>query len=221
MNIFTKSYDDIARIFCNEPDDETIAVPADLAPLQDTGRLRLLNGAVIDIAAHDGPFYIDPADPLLLLHVVPSIDRIEIRCNWNATLLLVNGVVEQHSPASELKLLKERLKAVIDQAAERQRLRYITAGAGQAMTYAQKAEEARLCLDATEPDPEDYPLLAAEIGITANTLVGVAQVVATANAQWLQIGRTIEAARLSAKKAVSEAETAENAQAAADAVVWP
>jgi hypothetical protein len=116
---------------------------------------------------------------------------------------------------------KSNLKAVVDQQAERERLKYITAGAGQAMTYAQKAEEARLCLDAAGPDPEDYPLLAAEIGITASTLVGVAQVVATANAQWLQIGAAIEAARLSAKKAISEAETVEEAQAAAGAVVWP
>uniref|UniRef100_A0A7C1SVU7 DUF4376 domain-containing protein n=1 Tax=Agrobacterium albertimagni TaxID=147266 RepID=A0A7C1SVU7_9HYPH len=120
-----------------------------------------------------------------------------------------------------LALQKSNLKAAVDQQAERERLKYITAGAGQAMTYAQKAEEARLCLDATGPDPEDYPLLAAEIGITASTLVGVAQVVATANAQWLQIGAAIEAARLSAKKAISEAETVEDAQAAADAIVWP
>lgn len=117
--------------------------------------------------------------------------------------------------------LKAQLRTAIDDAAEEQRLRYITGGAGQAMTYAQKAEEARLCLDAAGPDPEDYPLLAAEIGITASTLVGVAQVVATANAQWLQIGAAIEAARLSAKKAISEAQSVEEARAAADAVVWP
>lgn len=121
----------------------------------------------------------------------------------------------------ELPDVKAALKSAVDHVAEQQRLRFITAGAGQAMTYAQKAEEAGLCLDAAGPDPEDYPLLAAEIGITANTLVGVAQVVATANAQWLQIGAAIEAARLSAKKAISEAETVEDAQAAADAIVWP
>ena len=120
-----------------------------------------------------------------------------------------------------LNELKIELRRHVDEAAEHERLKYITAGAGQAMTYAQKAEEARRCLDAAGPDPEDYPLLAAEIGITASTLVGVAQVVATANAQWLQIGAAIEAARLSTKKAISEAETIEQAQTAASSIVWP
>lgn len=117
--------------------------------------------------------------------------------------------------------LKNQLKAKIDSAAERERKRYITAGSGQAMTYAQKAEEARQCLSVEGPDAQNFPLLAAEIGITAETLIGVAQVVATANAQWLQIGAAIEAARLSTKKAISDAATPEAALAAADAVVWP
>jgi hypothetical protein len=121
----------------------------------------------------------------------------------------------------DLELCKSQMKSSVDASAEIERLKYITPGAGQAMTYAQKAEEARLCLDASGPGPEDYPLLAAEIGITASTLVGVAQVVADANAQWLQIGAAIEAARLSAKKAITEATTVEEAQAAAQSVVWP
>lgn len=125
------------------------------------------------------------------------------------------------SEAVLLDRLKAELKRWVDEKAEAERLKYITAGAGQAMTYAQKADEARLCLAANDPDPEDYPLLAAEIGITAPTLVGVAQVVAAANSQWLQIGAAIEAARLSGKKTISDAETEEEAQAAATAVVWP
>lgn len=129
--------------------------------------------------------------------------------------------VDATSNMLALTRIKVELKAKVDSNAEIERLKYITAGDGQAMTYAQKAEEARLCLDAADPIPEDYPLLAAEIGITASTLVGVAQVVAAAYAQWLQIGAAIEAARLSAKKAISEAETVEDAQAAAEAVAWP
>jgi hypothetical protein len=125
------------------------------------------------------------------------------------------------SEAVLMDRLKSELKRRVDEKAEAERLKYITAGAGQAMTYAQKADEARLCLAAAGPDPEDYPLLAAEIGITAATLVGVAQVVAAANSQWLLIGAAIEAARLSGKKAISDAANEEDAQAAAAAVVWP
>lgn len=116
---------------------------------------------------------------------------------------------------------KQALKHDIDSQAEVQRLKYITPGAGQAMTYSQKADEARRCIDAIDPDAADYPLLAAEIGITASTLVGVAQVIAAANAEWVQIGAAIEAARLSTKMAIAAAETEEAARAAAAAVVWP
>lgn len=127
----------------------------------------------------------------------------------------------QTAAANYLKTRKLELKRRIDDQAEIERVKYITPGAGQAMTYSQKAEEARLCLSAASPDPDDYPMLAAEIGITASNLMGVAQVVADANAQWLQIGAAIESVRLATKKAIAEAETIEAAQVAADAAVWP
>lgn len=131
------------------------------------------------------------------------------------------AMVENPYADMELQEVKAALKNIIDHAAEQQRLRYITAGAGQSLTYAQKAEEARLCLAASNPSSADYPLLAAEVGITATTLQGIAEVVSAANSQWLQIGAAIEAARLSGKKTVSEAENVQDAQAAAEAVVWP
>lgn len=120
-----------------------------------------------------------------------------------------------------LPLLKASLKARLDADAEAERLRYITAGAGQAMTYQQKAAEAAACLADPEPDPADYPLLAAEIGITAETLAGVATVVHGQHQAWRVIGGLIEGARLNGKKEIDAAPTAEAAQAAFDAVEWP
>ncbi|MCJ7996052.1 hypothetical protein J5N58_16665 [Rhizobium cremeum] len=124
-------------------------------------------------------------------------------------------------PHVDLDTLKTTVKRAIDAAAERERMRHVTSGAGQAMTYQRKAEEARACLVATNPVPAEYPMLAAEIGITAATLEGVAQVVNAAYEVWLSIGAQIEAARLSAKNAINAAQTAEEAKAAAEAVVWP
>ncbi len=123
--------------------------------------------------------------------------------------------------AKHLAAVKSQCKLLIDKEAEAERLRYITAGAGQAITYQRKAEEARACLAAADPLPADYPMLAAEIGITADTLIGVAEVVNAANAAWLAIGAEIEAARLGVKVAIDAASTAEEARAAADAVAWP
>lgn len=116
--------------------------------------------------------------------------------------------------------VKSVLMAQIDSEAEACRLRYITGGAGQAMTYQQKATEAADCLAQSNPQPDDFPLLAAEIGITAETLLVVARVVFDAHQGWRQVGATIEALRLSAKQTVAAAETAADALSAAQ-IDWP
>ncbi|AGN34401.1 hypothetical protein [Rhizobium sp. P007] len=117
--------------------------------------------------------------------------------------------------------LKSALKIRIDAAAEAERLKYITSGAGQALTYMQKSDEARRYLAADEPDADDYPLLSAEVGITAPDIHGVAVIVSAAFSQWQQIGAAIEAARLGGKASIETSETAANAQAAFDSIAWP
>jgi len=122
--------------------------------------------------------------------------------------------------AIPLSQVKESLKSRIDVGAESERLKYITPGAGQAMTYQQKADEAARYLSASSPKGSDYPLLSAEIGITAVDIATVAQVIAAAFAQWQTIGGAIEATRLAAKKAIDAAATIDAANAAAN-VTWP
>lgn len=119
-----------------------------------------------------------------------------------------------------LDTLKIALKAKIDAAAEVERGKYITTGAGQAMTYQQKASEAVMLEDDPAPDPAAYPLLSAEVGITAATLADVGTTVRAAHGQWILIGAAIEGIRLGAKKAIDEAEDAATARTAADAT-WP
>lgn len=121
----------------------------------------------------------------------------------------------------DLAAIKAAAKTQIDEAAELARLKYITPGSGQAMTYQQKAAEAAACIVDEDPQPERYPLLAAEVGITASTLAGVALVVSQANAQWAVIGAAIEAARLGAKAAVDAAIDAPAVYAVAETIVWP
>ncbi|MGV6871745.1 hypothetical protein ACUSIJ_03510 [Pseudochelatococcus sp. B33] len=117
----------------------------------------------------------------------------------------------------DLAALKSALKAQIDAAAEAERTRYITPGAGQAMTYQAKAAEALRYAESAGAGA--YPLLSAEVGITGATLADVAAVVSGAHAQWLAIGSRIEAARLAAKAAVEAA--GNEAAARAVAPDWP
>jgi hypothetical protein len=122
---------------------------------------------------------------------------------------------------ADLERLRTDLKARIDVDAERQRLRYITGGSGQAMTYARKVEQARAAIADAEPTPESYPLLAASIGIDGATVIDVANVVIGMNAAWEVIGSAIEQVRLSGKATVDAATDEASVRAAFAAVAWP
>ena len=119
-----------------------------------------------------------------------------------------------------LEALKAAAAAEIDAQAEKQRQRYLTPGAGQALVYERKRAEALRIVDDPSPDAADYPFLAAEIGITAATLVDVAAVVRTLAGQWASAAAAIEAARLGAKAAIAAATTPPAIRAAAQ-VAWP
>lgn len=120
----------------------------------------------------------------------------------------------------ELNALKATLRTKIDDDAEAARLRYITGGAGQAMTYQRKVEEAKQAILEEDPEAGDYPMLAASLGIDGVTVKAVAALVLQMDALWAVTGSAIERLRQTAKEAVSRAETAEAAQIAAK-VVWP
>ncbi|SCD23536.1 hypothetical protein [Brucella inopinata] len=117
--------------------------------------------------------------------------------------------------------VKEALKVSVDVAAEAERLNYITPGVGQTMTYQQKVVEAQAFKAASNPKAADYPILSSEVGITAETLGEVADIVLAAFAQWQQIGAMIESIRLGAKRDIDAAEDEALARAIVDAIVWP
>lgn len=117
--------------------------------------------------------------------------------------------------------VKADLMSQIDSQAERERLKWITPGAGQAMTYQMKIQEAERLVSDPSPDPLDYPLLAAEVGISGDTLNMVADTVSAQYRAWVIVGAAIEAVRLRAKKAIGTAESAFDANQIFSAVNWP
>lgn len=122
---------------------------------------------------------------------------------------------------ADIEGIRQTYKTMIDAAAETERLKYITSGAGQALTYMQKSDEARRYLSDANPSVSDYPLLSAEVGITAPDIGGVASVVNSAYAQWQQIGAAIEAVRLGGKASLETAETADEVKSAYQSISWP
>ncbi|MDM7852679.1 hypothetical protein [Pseudochrobactrum kiredjianiae] len=168
------------------------------------------------------------------VHAVLPDDAVEITPSEHSALLNgqavglrivadANGkpILQAIDNAIPLEVVKLTLKMQIDQSAETERLKYITPGTGQAMTYQQKVAEAQAYKSATNPNPEDYPILASEVGITAPTLAEVADTVLAAYHQWQQIGAAIEAIRLGAKRDIDESTTEAAARAVLDSVTWP
>jgi hypothetical protein len=118
--------------------------------------------------------------------------------------------------SKNLDPLKTNAMRAIDTAAERERLRYITPGAGQAMVYKAKQEEA---LSFTASGVVG-PLMLAEIGITAPDATALANLWLTMQNQWLQAAAQIEAKRLTAKAAVQNATSLAQIEAA-QSIDWP
>ncbi|WP_197322341.1 hypothetical protein, partial [Enterococcus faecium] len=85
----------------------------------------------------------------------------------------------------------------------------------------QKVAEAQAFKAATNPKAADYPILSSEVGITAETLSEVADVVLAAFSLWQQIGAAIEAIRLGAKRDIDAAANEAAARAVVDAIEWP
>ena len=80
--------------------------------------------------------------------------------------------------------------------AGRERSRHITIAPGQEMIYLAKEAEALRYLVDTDPDPADYPLICAEVGVTAPDAYQIAQIWAYMAGLWRQVAAQIETARL-------------------------
>ena len=100
----------------------------------------------------------------------------------------------------------------IDRVAEAVRLTHLTPGAGQSAVYLrkdQRAREAKAILDGGGTlTPGDWPILDADVGITASDLPGVITVIIAQADAWETTAAQIETARLGGKAAVAAADGA-------------
>lgn len=81
------------------------------------------------------------------------------------------------------------------------------------------AELSETAAQGLEPDPSSYPLVYAEVGITADTAENVAQVYLGLNAIYLQILALVEQSRLTAVNSVENAVTKEQVDSALAAFI--
>ena len=107
-------------------------------------------------------------------------------------------------------------KSTINAAVAQVRQLFITDLPGQQMVYLAKEAEAQAytALPSPPPDLSAFPLLSAEIGITAPTAADLAALWLSMATAWRTIAAMIEPLRLSAKAAVEAATTSEQIAAA-------
>ncbi len=84
---------------------------------------------------------------------------------------------------------------------------------GQDMIYLAKQAEARAWIADPVPNPTDYPLLCAEVGITAPDAHSLAQLWLNMAALMISEGARLEALRLSVGNAIDAAQTVEDVEA--------
>gem|GEM_PF-971451 len=121
----------------------------------------------------------------------------------------------------DMAAIRAAAEDAIDAQADALLAPYMSLTPGRAMTYLAKEEQARQFLAEENPDPAAYPLIAGEVGITADTEQAVAETILAMSQAWHAMGAAIESARLAAKKKVRETATPEAVQAVCDAIVWP
>jgi hypothetical protein len=120
---------------------------------------------------------------------------------------------EELAAQVEAELQGARLNAaqVIDDLVTTARLRFVTQLPGQEAIYLAKEAEARAFV-ATMPEPdslEDFPYLAAEVGITAATPRDLALIWLHKGAQFRGLGASTENLRMGARKALANAASPE------------
>jgi hypothetical protein len=139
-------------------------------------------------------------------------------------LFIEDGGVVAPFVGPALDDVKARLRAAIDTAAEAERLKYITPGAGQAMVYeAKRTEVARWHSlgDPLNPSPDLFPWAA---GRSKTFGLPVKDVLLEWSLQadgWAGIGIAIEAVRETAKAAIAAAKDEAAARAVVAGVTWP
>lgn len=134
-------------------------------------------------------------------------------------LEIIDGKVHRvyETTPYDLDVERQNKKAQIDSAAEAERNKYLTPGAGQSMAYQAKVDEAFEWINSGGTGY--YPMLEAELGITADNMDDLTQLIILMHSRWQQVSAGIERARLLAKKQVDEAQTYDDIMAVTPE--WP
>jgi hypothetical protein len=181
-----------------------------------------LTKAALCFKVHEGEQEPRAIYPQATIDAIVEVDSgtVAVGDTWNGLTF-----VQLTQPAEPtLAAIKAALKARVDAAAEQQRLRYVTAGAGQAMVYLAKEAELIKWIAASRPqspDRDDYPWAKDRAAATGASVAQVLGEWEQRVALWQTVGRAIEIAREGAKAAIDAAANEADAAAVLESISWP
>ena len=149
----------------------------------------------------------------LMGDLTPPGDWIEIE-DQDLGDLTAWRVIEGALVRVSIEPMKAEAKASLAAAISAARSAMITTRPGQEMIYLAKEAEARAWLADPEPVSSDYPLISAEVGITAPTAAELAQLWLNMGALWRGAAARLEALRMTVCAAIAAAETPDDIEAA-------
>jgi len=157
--------------------------------------------------------------PLIGSATPPNYDRLTTSASMNYQIAVNEVTISWALTPRDLETVKAECKVIIDRDAEAARLKYITAGSGQALEYNEAASEA--VRYAATGGAGAYPMLQASVDAgEAPDLAAAAALITSRENAWATIGANIRRLRLTAKRGIEAATTVEQVQAAAT-VTWP
>lgn len=128
--------------------------------------------------------------------------------DWSRT------ITAEARAAAALEAAKAEARVTLAAAVTAARAALITDLPGQSMIYLAKEAEARAWMADPTPDPAAYPLLSAELGITAPDGASLAQIWLNLATLWRSTAADLEALRLTTRAAIDAATTLEEVGAA-------
>lgn len=133
--------------------------------------------------------------------------------DWSRT------ITAEARTAAALEAAKAEARVTLAAAVTAARAALITDLPGQSMIYLAKEAEARAWIADPTPDPAAYPLLSAELGITAPDGASLAQIWLNLATLWRSTAADLEALRLTTRAAIDAATTLEEVGAAMSQLV--
>lgn len=143
--------------------------------------------------------------------------------------MTADDIATHAARAPTLAQIKAEIARRVDVDAEKFRLRYITPGVGQQLTYQEKFAQAtavqalgQIAANELTKDQRDaqFPTLSASVGIEADTLWDCCLLVISRYAAFATLSHSIERTRLQAKKDIAASTTIDAARTIYGSIAW-